>query len=316
MRCLTLLLIGGLVLAVSSQAWAITLVVGENDFKIINRDNGTVYSIAGGAGTGIGDKNNVANGVALLDAYVSKTPAVGGLLGGSEDSWGIANTSTIHDSGGNIIWQAGGATELTWMFHSAKDFYAQTVNASGTTVTTQSVGLVAELWEEPLAGGTHIDMTQGSPWRTGLSTYTGATEGTMLLQLTSVAGFIHEPGELGGALTEFETTFNSFGNSGGGVAYFNVTGGTMMAFFDTNTIYTEASLYNKVANADAWIQFTSTPASDGPNGSKNPLHVPPYDWLVQSEDPVRTDVAIPEPVTMAGLLLGIGCLGRYIRKRR
>lgn len=39
------------------------------------------------------------------------------------------------------------------------------------------------------------------------------------------------------------------------------------------------------------------------------------DWLVSSSDPV-TGTLIPEPVTMAGLMLGIGSLLGYIRRRR
>ena len=38
-------------------------------------------------------------------------------------------------------------------------------------------------------------------------------------------------------------------------------------------------------------------------------------WSFTSDDPVRGNM-VPEPVTMCGMLLGIGCLGRYIRKRR
>jgi hypothetical protein len=307
----------GIVLTLAMPAAAITLVYGENDFKIIDRDNGTVYSNIGPKGSFIGDPNNVANGVALLDAYPTKSAAAGA-VGGSEDSWGIAKTTDIHDVNGNVIWQSLSAnTELTWMFYGATDFYAEVVSNTG-DVTTQSVGLIAELWEQPLAaapGQPLIDLTQGSPWRTGLNGYTGATEGTMLLQLTSADGFLHVLGDLGGPLTEFETTFNAVGNTGGGTAYFDVTGGTMASFFDTNTITSVAGILNGVPNADAWIQFTSTPTADGPNGSLDPGAVPPYDWLVQSEDPVRTYV-IPEPMTMAGLLLGVGCLGRYIRKRR
>lgn len=312
-RYCKLLLMGGIVLALTMPASAITLVTGENNFKIINRDNGTVYYNIGPKGAWIGDPVNVANGVAILDAYLPKDIAVGRRFA-SEDSWGIAHTTDIHDVDGTVIWQSLSAnTELTWMFHSATDYYAEVSDGVG-SVHTDSVGLIAELWEEPKLGGTPINMTKGSPWRTGLSTYTGATEGTMLLQLTSAPGFLHVAGDFGGPLAEFESIFNAVSNSSSGTAYFDVTGGTMASFFDTNTITSTAGQINGVPNADAWIQFTATAASDGPNPSKLG-GIPPYDWLVTSEDPVRTNV-IPEPMTMAGLLLGVGCLGRYIRKRR
>ncbi len=39
-------------------------------------------------------------------------------------------------------------------------------------------------------------------------------------------------------------------------------------------------------------------------------------WIVYTPDPADMIAAVPEPVTMAGLMLAIGCVGRYIRKRR
>ena len=320
MRCFKLLLMGGIVLALAVPASAITLVLGENNFDIVNRDNGALYNMPAGKGAFIGNPNNVAAGVGLLDLAANVfAPAAGGkagTIGASEDSWGIARTDLIRDISANIIWNGTTAnTELTWVFYGAEDFYAENLDNAG-TVRVQSVNLFAELYEEPLAGGTPIDLTQGSTNRgVAPNVYTSATEGTMLLQLRSTAGFIHVPGDFGGALTEFETDFNPGSNTGAGLAYFDVVGGTMQIGFDQNSISSPASLANGMPNADAMIQFGSYPTTDGPNPSGAPVGPPPFDWLVRSDDPLRTDY-VPEPITMAGLLLGIGCLGRYVRRRR
>lgn len=332
-RLLLMLFVGGLVFAQAVPASAITLAAGYNEFDIITRDNGTVYALGAPAGyqfqnkgDSIGNPNNVALGIANMDAYPLQLPPAGGMpgtIGATEDSWGIAKNLNIIDDVGGTVWNHLTAnTELGWVFYGAEDFYSEIVDNVGTT-TNQSVGLIAELWEEPVPTGTPIDLTQGSPWRgPNANDYTGVTEGEMLLQLTSTAGFIHVPGDLGGALVEFETEFNTVAISSTGLAYFDVTGGTLADFFDTDDYMTPASGIN-FANGlipsqwcDAWIQFSATPSGDGPNPTQNPVDPnAPFDWLLDNTDPVRTYV-VPEPVTMAGLMLGIGSLVGYVRRRR
>ena len=334
MRYRKLLLLGGIVLALAMPAQAITLRIGGVEFWIEDRDNGTEYWVPGAP---IGVANNPAAGVLAMD-LAGGTPPVGGYsslvdgawwpgtaIGKTEDSWGIARTDLIKTTGGTVLWSATTAnTELVWLFYGAEDFYAENQDGMGYDVLTASVHLRAELWEEPI-GGTAINLGAGSPNRTGFNTYTGVTEGTQLLVLDSVPGFIRtiNPGTglptKGGPATEFETQFNSYSFTGQGLSYFDVTGGTMQANFDLGTIYTLASVINGVPNCDAWAKFDSYPSPDGPNPTDPTAPgytgVGPYDWLVKTGGQVHMDY-VPEPVTMAGLLLGIGCLGSYIRKRR
>jgi hypothetical protein len=326
-----LLLLLGAVCALASPARAITLKIGGVEFWIEDRDNGTEYNIPGAVGTSIGVPNNPAAGIPAMDAAGGILPA-GGMsganwwpgvsVGTSEDSWGIARTDLIKDVYGNVLWNATTAnTELTWFFYGAEDFYAENQDGVGLDVLTASVHLRAQLWEDPLATGTPLPLGQGSLNRPNLTTYTGVTDATatMLLQLDSVPGFIRTaPGGVpikGGPATEFETQFNALSFTGQGLAYFDVTGGTMATNFDLGTIWTPASLTNGVPNCDAWAKFDAYPALDGPNPSGGPNIGPPYDWLVKTGGQVYTSY-VPEPVTMASLLLGVGCLGGYVRKRK
>jgi hypothetical protein len=339
MRVLTLFLMAGVVLALAVPAGAITLRIGDVEFWIEDRDNGTEYVIPGVGvppvvkGASIGVTNNPLLGVPAMDLAGGTLP-VGGIkgaawaavpwaIGANEDSWGVARTNQIKTPGGTVLWDNTTAnTELVWIFYGAEDFYAENLNSLGSNVLTACVNLHAELWEEPLLGGTPLDWTNGYLNRTGLNTYTGVTEspsGLPLLVLDSVRGFIQVAGDFGGPATEFETQFNALSFTGQGQAYFDVVGGTMQTAFATGTISTPASGINGVPNCDAWAKFDSYPSPDGTNptkpGSPGYTGVGPYDWLVKTGGQVTTNV-IPEPVTMAGMLLGFGCLGRYIRKRR
>jgi hypothetical protein len=268
-------------------------------------------------------------GVAALDAAGGTLPA-GGMAsvapgawfpghaqGTSEDSWGIAFTDSIK-KGSTVLWNGHGSppgttTELVWFFYGAEDFYAENLDSTGNNLLTASRRLIAELWEDPKVGETPYTSTQGSNNRVNLTTYTGVTEGTMLLRLQSVPGFIRVAGSAGGVATEFETSFNALGFTGGGTAYFDVVGGTMAANFDLNTISSGASLFNGVANCDAMAVFWSEPALDGPNPAGVAGNQPPYDWLLKTGGQVHL-VFVPEPVTMA--LMGAGLAGILALRRR
>ena len=72
---------------------------------------------------------------------------------------------------------------------------------------------------------------------------------------------------------------------------------------DTNTIpgwNATGTVQDKMT--DLLVTFSGTDAGSGL-------------WLLRTSDPLEGDL-VPEPVTMAGLLLGVGCLGGYVRKRK
>ena len=78
--------------------------------------------------------------------------------------------------------------------------------------------------------------------------------------------------------------------------------------------YAPGDCYTGTGGETADLRFIITVTAN------NPLNIPAppgggSDWTVTTTDDVD-GFMVPEPVTMAGLLLGIGCLGRYVRKRR
>jgi hypothetical protein len=327
MRYFKLLVMGGIVLALSIPAAALSIPNAPFLMKIHNFDNGSLYAPLPlppppGVDT-IGVADNPFAGVPQLDPPA--VGAAGGMvspppppyvpwapwsIGTSEDSWGVAKVMTIlsfiptiaHPTGEWVeTWNAGTApTELTWMFYGEEDYFMHQLNAEEQLIN--GVNLHADLYEQPKAGGTAFDPSLGSAGRAGLSGYNTVTDGTLIVALDSTPGFLHGVGVEGGATAEFENRYNTKFGNGVGDAYFNVVGGTQQSYFDTNTILSPIG----APAADMHAHFTAYPNTGGTQVA---------DWLVYSEDPVR-GFQVPEPATMAGLLLGIGCLGRYLRKRR
>lgn len=269
----------------------------------------------GQAGTGT---QTIPGGIATLDAAQSAgatgarsvNTTVNGVDQGAgtvgpEDSWGIAKVSQITDLANNVVWSsAGKKAEITVMFYGEKDFYI-TQLANGFQ-EINGVGLHTDLYLQNYGSGfTAFDPTLGSAGRTGVSSYTNVTDGTLILSTVSTSGFIHNAGTLGGLTTEFLSNYNA--TSGGtGQTYLSVTGGSMASAFNTNGFI---SPFNG-NTADIQAQFT-TQAFDPVNGNN---------WLVSSQDPVFGNFApVPEPSTYglaaAGALAGIIALRRRIQKR-
>lgn len=271
---------------------------GEFVIKLFNFDMGTVYApLAGGVGSSV-------TGEAALDA-LPQAPATGALLG--EDSWGIAKVEGIFDSFGGRIWsEAGKGQELTIMFYGAKDFFVQQTSAS--TQEIGSTGMQIDLYLQTIGGPgyTAYNPLLGSSGRTGFSSYTTVTDGTLILSTISTPGFIYADGTFGGSATEFRSSFNA-GSGGLGETYLDVTGGSMMNEFNTNSV---SSIFN--SGADLFAQFTTAIYRDNPSSGTD-------DWLVSSQDPVTGNLAaIPEPSTYglfaAGALVGLVAL-RRMKKR-
>ena len=143
--------------------------------------------------------------------------------------------------------------------------------------------------------------------------FQGATEGTLLWTLNSI------PGVEANTNDHFVADFSP---SQGNPWMVNATGGL---WADLGTIHT-AGPDGIMGTADDIIMTGSANSmflgGDTPNDGTVDWRVvftgkpdPTGQFLVLSDDPIDT-VVIPEPVTMASLFLGIGCLSRYIRKRR
>ena len=335
MRCFKLLLMGGIVLALSTQAGAITFLQpyqGPVTMKFIDWDVGTLYGIA--------DPANPVQGEANLDALNPQWPPPNSFC--AEDMWGAAQLTTIRGQNNELLWSAAipGTPEITGLFFGERDtYFDQSTTGGNITQYIHGQGVRIAFWEDANNDlgnppGTYPGGNTGTARRTAEAVFEGATEGTLLWTLNSGPGWdVTYPND------EFFTTYSPSGGilPGG----FNALGG-MMA--DVGTIYTcgpdgapgqvnvdddldgitdnlselgfAGSDDVPMTGTNNWL-FCGTP-DDGVADWRIGFTGKPdssLEFMVISDDPIDTCV-VPEPVTMAGLLLGIGCLGRYVRRRR
>lgn len=284
-----------LALVVPASALTINYAGGPVQMKFTNLDTGTLYNVgAGNQGPFIGE--------ATLDGLTQLAPPN---RFGIEDSWGIARMSEIDDSLGNILWsRATSPNELVGIFWGERDTYLnQTVVNGQTAQEIHGVGVKIAFYEVPgnqvvnLPGVfTTADRT-AEDVVTGLNTLPGTT---LLWTLNSIPGK-----ETAYPTDEFFTTFFPPGSSFGGLNSF----GGMYADVGTISLFGGGTLTgsqnNMFAGSPSWdINFTGVLPSAGNTG-----------FLVRSNDPIDANIAIPEPMTMAGLLLGLGTLVGYVRKR-
>ncbi len=294
------------------------LYAGPIRINLQDFDMGTLYPDLGAPGTARGYGQNgtgtqtIQGGINTLDGTqtVGATGAqvvpttVNGVAqpasNGTEDSWGIARIISITDLSGGVVWsEAGKNAQLTIMFYGEKDFYVNQL-ANGFQ-EIDGTGLHVNLYYQSKSDGayTAYDPFPGSAGRTGVSSYTTATDGTLVLSAVSTPGFIHDAGTLGGLATEFASVYNQ--TSGGtGQTYLSVTGGANAFAFDQNYF---DSPYVAGVTADLFAQFTTVP------------NTTTGDWLVRSNDPVTgAFVPVPEPSTYA--IMGVAFLSGLVALRR
>jgi len=320
MRLLRLLLIAGLVLAVGQSAWALTLTgytAGDPmTFHFTSVDVGPVYNY----GTFTGQSNCDAN---TLYQAVDRYPP--------EDAWGIAWVKEITNATGDVVyWSAATAsTELTAMFCGTTDFSASRVALTPTLDEVKSFSHYFKLflWEDANTGPNVYKPGQGPDARTGANTYPSVTEGTLILEAKGVNGIYDNiaSAALGSPVyvdhkAEVQLSYDAFGNvvsvtSGSGHAFASIAdadgNGTTVGLGFVNGQFATS---NPAVMADIRLDWTlklpSAPKKGEPTVGTNW-------WDLADQDPVEMRYGyVPEPVTMAGMLLGVGCLGRYIRKRR
>jgi hypothetical protein len=336
MRHLRVLLIVGLVLAVTVPASAINFRTGYQGpvtIKFTSWDMGVVYLPPAALQNGIGAVNAYEATPGNSSLYA---PAFGGVYYDTngnvvvpnaalrEDGWGILTVTEIYKSGtspinpANILWMPGdGGKELTMMFYGLVDNAIAPGGFLGSELI-QSQNVRFDLYENALgsfaaAGGA----TQGSAGRTGFATYNGITNvagGVLSLEGLTMPGV----GQIIGSAGPDEFLSNFTPNIVGGVPQ-NTGSGTFAALLELNAAnallqrdYLQFNTDGMQLGADLTVNGTTTPN----DGSQTQNGLPIANWTVLNEDPFRGNAIIPEPVTMAGLMLGIGCLSRYVRKRR
>lgn len=315
MRHLRLLLIVGLVLAVSSPAWALSLTgytAGDPlSFHFNSVDVGPVYNYG------------VATTEALAD-LMQASPAPG-LKIAKEDAWGIAYVSNITNPNNpaQVYWSAtspGQTTELTAMFVGTIDQSVSLVAGTPYVIGAQtfrddqlqtfSNNFKFFMWEDTAK---NYSNAAGPAARTGPFTYPTVSDGTLLLEADGTPAIFNTIG--GGVVThEAHVTYTyditvpatpvlwDIKSSSGGSAYAKIA--------DANGDLTTTGLGfvsgKYFGGADIQLSWTLTVPG-------TPLTTPW--WDLADQDPAQMRY-VPEPVTMATMLLGIGCLSRYIRKRR
>ena len=288
----------GLILAVSTAALGISLPAGPIIMKTDDRADGTVYPAGGGA-----------------------IPGVATLPG--EDGWGLLQVMQINAPAGTV-WSnpitppPPGARELFGVYWNIQDIgVAVTPGPPSTIQTTESVGVYFAVWEQD--AGTAGTLAATSPGlRGGAYTYPGigGALGNPVLWLTGRS----VPMSLLGTnpLTEYYAVSDVTGIVGGIARTYlevadlttwvdpngdpNTPGpgkGVMNDLLDSNLYAGVGS--NAGQTADLFLKMTTY--APGGNG-----------WILGSNDDLA-GAAIPEPVTVLAVFLGVSGLGGYIRKR-
>jgi len=345
MRAWKLISAVALVMVVTGTTWAITvppLPGGVDYLKSRNADNGSTYVVAGldpgdsfsfnptglpGNGTPTAVLGNLNGSPATRT--VQKFQAPGAI--GNEDSWGIAllyqiapghisnpgSNGTIIGFNGPIVYDNSAGTQSTWcttMFHSGVDISVNVLAGNGSNgiptgqlkETISTSGLKFELYavdaaaiDAALAGAVKdsVNLADYVPAsRLAIDKYkgwTGNTIGGVLLadgtsdyfQSTVV---VDATGAVVSNSLDASTVYFNINAAGAGL--WDYTWGTQDKLLTPDGIAT-----------NAWFQWTLDSGQRG--------------WNVHSDDVGGAVAAVPEPVTILGVILGIGGLGGYIRRR-
>lgn len=209
-----------------------------------------------------------------------------GQADGKEDTWGIGSVASITSiPPGTNYFQRSASQELTLMFQGFDDDFLSAPSILGATQLL-SVGGHLQVY---LDNTPDFNGSLGTAGRTGQASYTGATDGILVLDLAPVAfdGFGHT----------LESNFNFLTSSGSGALFLAVTGnGLWDSLYDTNT---------QLFGSDFSFSFT---VRDNVNPAIG-------DWIVRGDAGGESNV-VPEPASM--ILFGssfLGMVGARLRKR-
>lgn len=228
--------------------------------------------------------------------------------------WGEYDTSVIVDLAGTQTVTGTNVNFALWAQTSGAADAATTAFA-GSTTPFGDLGSAARLGatgETYVGVGVPGGVAGATLWLTGTST-SGFFPGT-LDPTASFLSVFNPGGLLPGGITGSSSAWLSVGpvDADGDGAVDDV--GVMNSLFDTNFfLATDGS----GTQADLSFQITTrgNNVSNTPGGGIPPKP-PTFDWTVTTESGTVTGVTVPEPITMLGLLLGVGSLGGYIRRRR
>ncbi|MCD4699866.1 MAG: PEP-CTERM sorting domain-containing protein [Phycisphaerae bacterium] len=307
----------GLILVVNATAGAITFNQSYNGpitIKFKNYDTGVGYAggVWGQCGIGVVDGLPQLPAKNAWDGGVSGNPLIpiGPYVNQAEDAWLTVKVTSVTTAGGTELWSDGdGSQEVVGMMYGLVD-----VAVGGNSNFILSDGFFFDLYEQD-AG--QFDPNVGTVGRLGFGTYTGvggpggATGAQLIFSANSVPGvgivdmLGIDPGLA--ATPQFSHRFTGIGNKAD--MYLDIDRTAPGAW---NNLIVPVFWPDNSGGLGGAVSDLYSEANLGPNA---PPLGPVGDWDILSDDPTSA-YYVPEPMTMTLLLLGVGSLGGYIRKRR
>lgn len=301
----------GALAAPSAQAITFTGTpyIGYIDVDIFGYDSGTTgylpagYIMPGDPGFALSQSGTSCTTVAGCNASAS-APAPNA-VGSDEDTWGVLRVNEIRNLGGDILWQAGGTEHLYGMFYGFADQTVEwsTTNGGGSfTFSAWSVGGKVKIWEHAAAisdFGSVVTPDVGPANRTALDGYLGngvtqLNNGNLWLELNAVGGQSVANTEAAG-FTTLQSSFGSTDFSGASDFFANAVGGAAASLF-----YADLPDENGV-DRDFFVNNTNKLQGRG-------------SWTVRADTASASNIALPEPGSMA--LVGLGLMGLAAMRRR